>query len=76
MWSEENNKLYKKFVFRNFSEAFGFMARVALVAEKLDHHPNWSNVYNVVEVFLCTHEAENSVTEKDHQLAKAIDALV
>jgi len=76
MWSEENNKLYMKFVFRNFSEAFGFMARVALVAEKLDHHPNWSNVYNVVEVFLCTHEAENSVTEKDHQLAKAIDALV
>ena len=76
MWSEVNNKLYKKFVFRNFSEAFGFMARVALVAEKLDHHPNWSNVYNVVEVFLCTHEAENSVTEKDHQLAKAIDALV
>jgi 4a-hydroxytetrahydrobiopterin dehydratase len=76
MWSEVNNKLYKKFVFRNFSEAFGFMARVALVAEKLDHHPNWSNVYNVVEVFLCTHEAENTVTEKDHQLAKAIDALV
>ena len=76
MWSEVNNKLYKKFVFRDFSEAFGFMARVALVAEKLDHHPNWSNVYNVVEVFLCTHEAENTVTEKDHQLAKAIDALV
>jgi 4a-hydroxytetrahydrobiopterin dehydratase len=76
MWSEINNKLYKKFVFRNFSEAFGFMARVALVAEKLDHHPNWSNVYNVVEIFLCTHEAENTVTEKDHQLAKAIDALV
>lgn len=76
MWSEVNNKLYKKFVFRNFSEAFGFMAMVALVAEKLDHHPNWSNVYNVVEVFLCTHEAENTVTEKDHQLAKAIDALV
>ncbi len=76
MWSEVNNKLYKKFIFRNFSEAFGFMARVALVAEKLDHHPNWSNVYNVVEVFLCTHEAENTVTEKDHQLAKAIDALV
>ena len=76
MWSEINNKLYKKFVFRNFSEAFGFMARVALVAEKLDHHPNWSNVYNIVEIFLCTHEAENTVTEKDHQLAKAIDALV
>lgn len=76
MWSEVNNKLYKKFVFRNFSEAFGFMARVALVAEKLDHHPNWSNVYNVVEIFLCTHEAKNTVTEKDHQLAKAIDALV
>lgn len=76
MWLEENNKLYRKFVFQNFSEAFGFMTRVALVAEKIDHHPNWSNVYNVVEIFLSTHDAGNTVTEKDHQLAKAIDALV
>jgi 4a-hydroxytetrahydrobiopterin dehydratase len=75
MWTEENNKLNKKFTFNNFSEAFAFMTRVALLAEQMNHHPNWSNVYNVVEIFLSTHDAGNTVTEKDHQLAKAIDEL-
>ena len=76
MWKEENNTLSKKFTFNNFSEAFGFMARVALVAEQMNHHPYWSNVYNVVEVSLCTHDAGNIVTEKDRALAKAIDNLL
>jgi 4a-hydroxytetrahydrobiopterin dehydratase len=76
MWQEEDNKLYRKFEFRNFSEAFAFMTRVALEAEKMDHHPLWTNVYNKVEVWLNTHDAGNVVTDKDRQLAKKIDALV
>jgi 4a-hydroxytetrahydrobiopterin dehydratase len=76
MWKEENNKLYRKFEFKNFSEAFAFMTRVALVAEKMDHHPMWTNVWNTVEVWLSTHDAGDVVTDKDHQLAKKIDAIV
>ena len=57
MWKEENNLLQRTFTFRNFSEAFGFMARVALIAEKMNHHPDWSNVYNKVEIRLNTHDA-------------------
>lgn len=76
MWKEENNKLYRKFEFKNFSEAFAFMTRVALAAEKMDHHPLWTNVYNQVEVWLNTHDAGDIVTEKDRELAKKIDALV
>ena len=76
MWKEENNTLSRKFTFTNFSEAFGFMTRVALVAEQMNHHPNWSNVYNVVEIWLSTHDAGNIVTEKDRVLANAIDALL
>ena len=76
MWNEENNKLYRKFQFKNFSEAFAFMTRVALQAEKMDHHPLWTNVYNTVEVWLSTHDAGDIVTDKDRQLAKKIDALV
>ena len=75
MWKEENNKLYKKFTFKDFSEAFAFMTRVALAAEKMDHHPLWTNVYNEVEIWLNTHSAGDIVTEKDKQLAKKIDAL-
>ena len=75
MWKEENNKLYRKFQFKNFSEAFAFMTRVALEAEKTDHHPEWLNVYNKVEIWLSTHDAGNTVTEKDRQLAAAIDAM-
>lgn len=76
MWEEKNNSLYRKFQFKDFSEAFAFMTRVALAAEKMDHHPNWSNVYNTVEINLSTHDAGNTVTDRDRKLAKKIDALV
>ncbi|WP_448520510.1 4a-hydroxytetrahydrobiopterin dehydratase [Rhodoflexus sp.] len=75
-WREENNCLQKTFVFQDFVEAFGFMAKVALIAEKMDHHPNWYNVYNRVEIKLSTHDAGNTVTQKDRDLARAIDALI
>jgi 4a-hydroxytetrahydrobiopterin dehydratase len=76
MWEEKNNALYRKFEFKNFSEAFAFMTRVALEAEKMDHHPRWTNVWNTVEVWLNTHSAGDVVTDKDRQLSKKIDALV
>ena len=76
MWKEENNKIYKKFEFKDFSEAFAFMTRVALAAEKMDHHPLWTNVYNKVEIWLNTHDAGDVVTDKDRKLAKLIDALI
>jgi 4a-hydroxytetrahydrobiopterin dehydratase len=76
MWEEKNNTLYRKFEFKNFSEAFAFMTRVALEAEKMDHHPDWSNVYNKVEISLSTHSAGDIVTEKDRKLAKKIDGLL
>ena len=62
----------RKFTFTDFNQAFGFMARVALAAEKMDHHPEWSNVYRTVEVTLSTHDA-GGVTQKDIELAKAMD---
>ena len=76
MWQEENNALYRKFQFKDFSEAFAFMTRVAIEAEKMNHHPRWTNVYNTVEIWLNTHDAGNVVTEKDQKLSKKIDALV
>ena len=75
-WKETDNTLYKKFKFKNFSEAFAFMTRVAIEAEKLNHHPLWTNVYNKVEVWLNTHDQGDIVTELDHKLAKAIDGLL
>ncbi|MEP0985752.1 4a-hydroxytetrahydrobiopterin dehydratase [Ekhidna sp.] len=75
-WKEEDNKLKKTFKFKDFVEAFGFMSRVAIIAEKQNHHPNWSNVYNTVSFELNTHDAGDVVTEKDHKLAEAIDGLV
>lgn len=75
MWQESNNKLYQKFQFKNFSEAFAFMTRVAIEAEKMDHHPLWTNVWNTVEIWLSTHDAGDIVTGKDHKLAAKIDAL-
>ena len=74
-WKEADNKLYRKFEFKNFSEAFAFMTRVALEAEKMDHHPLWTNVYNTVEMWLSTHDAGDIVTDKDRKLAKKIDAI-
>ena len=76
MWEEKNNTLYRKFQFKDFSQAFAFMTRVALAAEKMDHHPDWRNVYNTVEISLSTHSAGDVVTDKDRKLAKTIDALV
>jgi len=74
-WTLTANRLSREFEFRDFVEAFGFMSRVALLAEKADHHPNWSNVYNRVSIELTTHDAGNTVTEKDRDLAQAINAL-
>ncbi len=76
MWKEQDNKLTRTIEFKDFVSAFGFMSKVAIVAEKMNHHPNWSNVYNKVSFELTTHDAENTVTEKDRTLAKAIDDLL
>jgi len=76
MWQEKNNALYQQFTFKDFSEAFAFMTRVALLAESMNHHPNWSNVWNKVEIHLSTHDAGNIVTDKDRKLAQRIDELV
>jgi 4a-hydroxytetrahydrobiopterin dehydratase len=74
MWEEKDNKLYRKFEFKNFSEAFAFMTRVALAAEKMDHHPKWTNEYKL-QIWLSTHDAGDAVTEKDKKLASIIDGL-
>lgn len=76
MWEEKDNRLYRKFEFSNFSEAFAFMTRVAMEAEKMNHHPLWTNVWNTVEIWLNTHDAGNIVTEKDRKLAAIIDTLL
>ncbi|MBC7523969.1 MAG: 4a-hydroxytetrahydrobiopterin dehydratase [Flavobacterium sp.] len=75
MWNEENNQLKRSFEFKNFVDAFTFMTKVAFAAEKMNHHPNWSNVYNKVEIALFTHDANDSITDLDHKLADAIDAI-
>ena len=75
-WIEQNNTLYRKIEFKNFSEALSFMVRAGLEAEKMNHHPLWTNVYNKVEIWLSTHDAGDIVTEKDVQLAEKINALV
>jgi 4a-hydroxytetrahydrobiopterin dehydratase len=74
-WQETDNKLYKKFTFKSFAEAIDFMQRAAVEIDKLDHHPEWKNVYNRVEVWLCTHSAGNVVTDKDRELANILDQL-
>lgn len=74
-WQTTDNSLYRKFQFRDFSEAFAFMTRVALLAEQQQHHPRWTNVWNTVEIWLQTHDAGNIITNKDQQLAAAINAL-
>lgn len=75
MWKEENNQLKRSFQFTDFVEAFAFMTKVAFAAEKMNHHPNWSNVYNKVEITLFTHDANDNVTEKDRKLSKLIDGI-
>lgn len=75
MWKEENNCLKRTFKFTDFTEAFGFMTKVAIVAEKMNHHPTWTNTYNTVSFELSTHDAGNKVTELDKKLATLIDKL-
>lgn len=74
-WKESDNKLQATFVFDDFSQAFGFMTEVAIAAEKHNHHPNWTNVYNRVEFALSTHDAGDVVTDKDHKLANSINDI-
>jgi len=71
-WKEENNELVTQLKFKDFMEAFAFMTEVALIAEKMNHHPTWSNTYDKVEIRLSTHDAGNTVTEKDRKLAESI----
>ena len=74
-WTQRDGALERRFEFRDFSEAFAFMTRVAMVAEKMDHHPEWTNVYRTVTIRLSTHSAGGQVTEKDRTLAAAIDRI-
>lgn len=76
MWKEGNNQLIRHFVFDNFVDAFSFMTKVALLAEKAEHHPTWENTYNKVTIKLSTHDKGDIVTEKDKKLAEQIDELL
>jgi len=76
MWQEKENTLYRLFEFKDFSKAFAFMTQVALLAESQNHHPKWTNEWNKVEIWLSTHDAGNTVTEKDRTLAEGIDKLL
>lgn len=75
MFTEKNNRLQATFTFEDFITAFAFMTEVAFWAEKQNHHPNWSNVYNTVSIELTTYDKGNVITDKDHQLAKKIAYL-
>lgn len=75
MWTEKNNKLHRTFEFKDFAQAFSFMTRVAFIAEKMNHHPTWTNTWNKVDIALSTHDAGGIVTEKDQRLADAIDLI-
>ena len=76
MWQQTDNKLYRSFEFKDFSSAFSFMTRVALLAEKSNHHPTWTNTYIKVEIWLSTHDAGDVVTDKDRLLADEIDGVI
>lgn len=76
MFLQKDNQLQATFEFEDFKQAFAFMTQVAILAEKHNHHPNWSNVWNTVNINLCTHDAGDIVTEKDHALARDIEALI
>jgi 4a-hydroxytetrahydrobiopterin dehydratase len=73
-WERQEDKLHKTFVFADFNEAWGFMSRAALIAEKMDHHPDWSNVYRTVKVDLNTHDV-GGITALDIELARAMNRL-
>ena len=76
MWQETKHGLYKQFNFENFKQAWQFMEKVAKFAEDFQHHPRWENEWNVVQIWLITHEGPTKITDKDHQMAKAIDEVV
>lgn len=76
MWTEANNKMYQKFEFKDFTEAFGFISKIALITEKADHHATITNTYNTVELWLTTHDKGNTITQKDRLLAAKIDAIM
>jgi 4a-hydroxytetrahydrobiopterin dehydratase len=76
MWTEKNNQLKRSFEFKNFIDAFAFMTKVALISEKMNHHPNWTSDYNTVQITLFTHDLNNVVTDKDRKLATEIDKLL
>ena len=75
-WVEKESKLYRSIVFKDFGEAFSFMTRVAMLCERMDHHPKWTNTWNRLEIWLSTHDAGDKVTEKDWALSRSIDALL
>ncbi|MEO8362906.1 MAG: 4a-hydroxytetrahydrobiopterin dehydratase [Ilumatobacteraceae bacterium] len=74
-WVERENTLYRKFELADFTEAFAFMTKVAEIAERLDHHPDWSQSWNVVEITLSSHDKGRTVTSRDHDLAKEINRV-
>lgn len=76
MWENKENQLVRHFIFKDFIEAFAFMTKVAIIAEKMDHHPTFINTYNKVEVILTTHDAGNTVSQKDYTLATLIDGIL
>lgn len=76
MWQETKHGLYKQFNFENFKAAWAFMQQVAELAEEFQHHPRWENEWSVVQIWLITHEGGHKITDKDHEMARAIDALV
>ncbi len=75
-WAEKDNSLYRSFKFSDFGEAFSFMTHVALLAERANHHPTWTNTYNKVEIWLCSHDAGNKITDRDKKLAAQIDKII
>lgn len=75
-WKEDQNRLTNTYQFKDFNEAFGFMTRVAMIAEKMNHHPTWTNTWNTVSFELSTHDAGNKVTDRDRKLAEGIDKLI
>ena len=76
IWKENDNSLEAKIKFEDFKEAWGFLSKVAIIAEEMNHHPDWRNVYNQVEIRLTTHDKGNAITEKDRQMAAAIEKLL
>ena len=74
-WQEKDNTLYKSYTFVDFSATFAFMTQIALLAEKQNHHPRWTNTYNKLEIWLNTHDAGDTITDRDWKLARAIDGL-